>query len=472
MNDLLLKIYSRLPHPARALTANLRGAMLASWRYGPETEDLIAAAAERESWGVARWSAWREERLARILHRAATRVPFYRAQWEERRRRGDWSSVERLENWPVLGKETVREAARHLVADDVDRRRMYHEQTSGTTGTPIDLWWSRDDLREWFALNELRCRRWHGVNRFQPWAILGGQPIVPATRQRPPFWIWSHPTRQLYLSANHISRNNLLPMIEAMNRHGVTHLITYSSAAAAMVREADGRDIRIGSLRVVITNAEPLYQWQREAIAGGLGAPARETYGMAEAVAAASECADGRLHLWPEVGAIEILDDLTGEPTPEGESGQLVCTGMINQDMPLIRYSVGDRTRFESSNSRCTCGRLLPLLSAIEGRASDMLRTRDGRHIYWINPIFRGLPLHEAQVIQESPDRLRIRCVPAAGFGLNEEARLIERLRQRIGDVHVIIEHVASIPRGPNGKFRPVINKINGQPDRSDGGGA
>jgi len=78
-----------------------------------------------------------------VLHRAATRVPFYRSHWEARRRCGDRSSWELLDNWPVLEKDQVRADPRAFVADDCDPRNMFHEQTSGTTGKPIDIWRSR-----------------------------------------------------------------------------------------------------------------------------------------------------------------------------------------------------------------------------------------------------------------------------------------------------------------------------------------
>ena len=55
-------------------------------------------------------------------------------------------------------------------------------------------------------------------------------------------------------------------------------------------------------MTVAITNAEPVFDYQRWAIAEAFQCPVRETYGMAEIVAAASECTAGKLHLWPEVG--------------------------------------------------------------------------------------------------------------------------------------------------------------------------
>lgn len=447
--------------------ANLRSAYLAAWRYGPETEELIATAASRENWSPGEWQRWQEERLARLLHRAATRVPWYRDWWSARRRRGDRSSIEQLANWPILDKESLRANPQAFLADDCDRRQMYAEATSGTTGKPISLWWSRAAVREWFALNELRLRHWHGVTRHAPWAILGGQPIVPIERQRPPFWIWNRPMNQLYLSANHISEQNAPAMIDALTRYGVTHLITYASSGAALARAAASSGGRLEQLRVIITNSEPVLPGQRAALESIFGAPVRETYGMAEIVAAASECPAGRLHLWPDTGVIEVLDDQEDRPTLK--SGRLICTGLLNPDMPLIRYAVGDRARPSApSNDRhsCSCGRTLPQLAGIEGRSNDTLIARDGRRVYWVNPILYGLPLREAQIIQESLDLLRVKCVAAPGFDTAAQELLRTRLRQRMGEVTVKIDLVDSIPRGERGKFRAVVCRLSPEEQR------
>src|SRR5207248_9980710 len=87
---------------ARSLAASLHGWYLRWSRYGRDTPRLIAEAQEREHWIAAQWDTWRQERLAYVLHRAATRVPYYLAQWAARRRQGDHASWEVLENWPIL----------------------------------------------------------------------------------------------------------------------------------------------------------------------------------------------------------------------------------------------------------------------------------------------------------------------------------------------------------------------------------
>ena len=86
VRGLALRLYYRLPAPARSIAATLEGYYLRWWRYGPMSERLMQEAIEREHWTAEQWRAWRDERLAYVLERAATLVPYYRDQWSARRR--------------------------------------------------------------------------------------------------------------------------------------------------------------------------------------------------------------------------------------------------------------------------------------------------------------------------------------------------------------------------------------------------
>ncbi len=452
MNAALVDLYHRLPSVARSGVASLRGLYLRWWRYGPRTEELVAAALERESWPVERWRRHQEERLAFVLERAAARVPHYRDSWAERRRRGDRSAVDVLTNWPVLEKETLRQAPESFVADDRRIGTLFHEHTSGTTGKPLDLWWSRSTVQEWYALMETRWRRWNGVTRRDRWALVGGQLVTPVGQRFPPFWVWNAALSQLYMSSYHLAPESLGAYLDAIERARIDYLVGYSSSLYALAVGALAAKRRL-PMRVAVTNAEPLFDYQREAIAAAFACPVRETYGMAEIVAGASECGSGRLHLWPEVGWIE------GEGHGPGEPADLIATGLLNADMPLIRYRVGDRaTLAAGSGAACACGRTLPTLAAIEGRADDALYTADGRRIGRLDPVFKSrLPIVEAQIVQESLRRVVVRYVPAEGFDSAASTAIANRLRERLGDVAVILEETRAIPRDANGKFRAVV---------------
>lgn len=455
-----LKIYHMLPYPAKVLAASARGRYLNQWRYNEDTEPMVAEFLEHERWSDEAWRAWREERLAYILRRAAADVPYYREQWARRRAAGDRSSVEVLDNWPVLSKEALRATPRTFLADDCDPKDMYYEHTSGTTGKPLHIWLSRETLRAWFALFEARSRRWYGVDRNTRWAILGGQLVAPVTRERPPFWVWNMGLNQLYLSAYHLAPDNIAAYLEAMKKYEVRYLLGYPSGIYRLAQEIIDQKLAAPRLQVAIANAEPLLDHQRQMISQAFDCPARETYGMAEIAAAASECEMGRLHIWSEAGYIEIVADEADEPVAAGEAGRLIATGLMNPDMPLIRYETGDRATMAAGG--CACGRTLPVLAAIEGRVDDVVITRDGRHIGRLDPVFKAdIPIREAQIIQEDWDVIRVLYVPTEAYTAEDGDMLVRRIQDRAGDdMTVILEVVEAVPRTANGKFRAVISRV------------
>jgi phenylacetate-CoA ligase len=456
MREWTLQLYHHLPAPARDLAASLRGLRLRSWRYGADSEQLVAEAFERECWSGAQWKSWQEERLAYVLHRAATRVPYYRELWRARRLRGDRTSWEEVANWPVLEKEALRARPLEFVADDCNPRRMFHEHTSGTTGKSLDLWVSRNTVREWYALFEARCRLWYGVSRNDRWAILGGQVVTPVMNRKPPFWVWNAALKQLYMSSYHLAPDLVPYYLEELTAKRVKYLLGYTSALYELAQEALRQGGRGLQMKVVITNAEPVFDYQRRVIEEAFQCPVRETYGMAEIVTAASECEAGTLHLWPEVGWTEVLEN--ERAIAKGVSGELVTTGLLNVDMPLIRYRVGDRGILPSNDTSCACGRRLPVLASVDGRSDDTLYTADGRRIGRLDPVFKSkLPIVEAQIIQETLNHVRVRFIPAADYDEQAGASIVKRLRDRMGDVRVTLEQVERLPRTANGKFRAVI---------------
>ncbi len=459
MNDTVMKLYNESPAPVRSAVASIRGYYLRAWRYSGDTERLVAEALSRESWTQAQWTAWQDSRLGFLLRRAANDVPYYRALWAERRRRGDLRSPEYLDHWPVLEKEEIRRNARAFIADDCSPARMFHEHTSGTTGKPLDMWFTRETVRNWYAVFEARWRRWYGISLYDRWAILGGQLVTPVGQRTPPFWVWNAGLRQLYMSSYHLSPEFIPRYLDAMRRYGVRYVWGYSSSlfalADVMLR------LKMTGVRpvVAVTNAEPLYAHQREVITAAFGCPVRETYGMTEIAVAAGECGHGTMHLWPEVGFVEILEGETA--VPAGQSGDLVCTGLMNPDMPLIRYRVGDRATRPPREFACACGRLLPSLSSIEGRSDDVLRTVDGRPVGRLDTIFKGnLPVREAQIIQDGVDHVTVLYVPTDAYTAEAGQSIVERLRARMGEIRVTLEPVERIPRSANGKFRAVVNRI------------
>ncbi|MDZ4778964.1 MAG: hypothetical protein SGJ19_01770 [Planctomycetia bacterium] len=457
MPGLLSALYDAAP-PLRPLMASLRGWQLRRERFGRETESLVQQALERDRWTATQWQDWQAERLSTVLEIAAQVTTPYRNWWVERNGLADGSWRD-LRNWPVLEKESLRKEAALYLAAGVDPRKLTQIQTSGSTGTPLKLWHSRRTQRAWYALFEARCRRWYGVSGHDRWAILGGKIIKPVREARPPYWVWNAVMRQLYLSTYHLSPERVSCYLDALLKYQVKYLLGYPSALNELAIEALQRGRNDVHLKVVVTNAEPLSPQQRDVIGRAFGCPVRNTYGLSEYAAGASECEAGNMHLWPDAGILEVRD-ADGNIAPSGR-GELVATSLLKQEMPLVRYSVGDFGRLASSTEGCDCGRTLPLLGEIEGRTDDIVITTTGARIGRLDPVFKvDIPIRESQIVQETLDRFLVRYVPAEGFRPEHEQQIAGYLREFVGPVQVRFESVARVPRTASGKLKSVVSLL------------
>src|SRR5438128_12285180 len=93
------------------------------------------------------------------------------------------------------------------------------------------------------------------------------------------------------------------------------------------------------------------------------------------------------------------------------------------------------------------------------GRPRPQPHTSDGRPVFWLNPIFYEIPVRQAQIIQETLERVQVRYVPGPHFTAQSAATIAQRLRSRLGQVQVVLQAVTELPR-KNGKLRAVVCQI------------
>jgi len=458
----LSRLYARAPGGVKDIFASAYGYRVRRLRYGGSFGRQLAGFRERDAWSRDQLAAWQNARLQDLLRHAVANVPYYRRLHEK----GgfpieDVRTVEDLPALPILDKETIRrDPDAFLAADPESLHALY---TSGTTGTPLKLYRSTETIRAWYACFERRAREWSGVSRDDRYAMLGGQLVVPTGQRQPPFWVYNAPLKQLYMSAYHLAPGFMDAYLDEIVRRRIVHLYGYASAMDTLAAHAlrTGRsDVR---LRVATSNAEPLYEHQRERIAAAFSCEVRDTYGNTELSVAAFECEARRLHLSMDVAALEVLDG-DGRPCAAGEAGDFACTGLLNFDHVFVRYRPGDRGSLRPGESACACGRHSPSLASIEGRTDDVLQTPDGRLVGRLDPVFKGgMRLLEAQIVQVALDEVHVHVVPSDGYSEADAEAIASRLRDRMGPVTVKVVEVAGIPRSANGKFRAVVNRIGKQ---------
>lgn len=436
---------------------------MSSLRYGNETERLVEETLERETWNKSQWDKWQNERLAFLLNLAATTVPYYRKQWQQRRKTGDKSSWELLQNWPILDKKEVRENPLAFISEKSSGKHLFVDHTGGTTGKPTMIYESRESIRQMYALHEARTRRWFGADRHQRWGMLGGQKIIPLNQTRLPYWVWNRGLNQVYFSVFHIKPETAKHYVDALWKYQPTHLVVYPSACAILAKFMLQQGLQAPEIKVIICNSESTLPKYRELMSKAFHCPIIDTYGMAEMCVAASECLEGIQHYWPDTGIIEVYDPHKEEFITDVDSpGDYMLTGLMNPDMPLIRYANHDIGYLPDWQTHCSCGRSLPSLANIAGRSNDLILTKDGRELYILDTLYNGLPVVEGQLIQYSINEFEIKVIPDEEYSHDSTLIAITaRLGQYLGEVDLKLTEVDEIEKNTNGKFKPFISMIN-----------
>jgi phenylacetate-CoA ligase len=285
---------------------------------------------------------------------------------------------------------------------------------------------------------------------------INGKPIVPMSQEGPPYWRHNLAFNQLYVSAYHLSDANLPSIVERVAAFQPRVIVAYVSAVHRMARFINEHGLA-GRIRprAVLVSSETLFDWQRADIERAFQCKAFNAYSLGEPVCFVSECPEGSLHISPEYGVIELVE-LDG-------SDEIVATGLINDAMPLLRYRTGDVAK-AGSGTACRCGRGLPTLGAITGRADEMILTPDGTSVgpAALSLAFQSVPnLRESQLVQETPDAVSVRIAVTAEFRPEHEQFLLAELRKRLGNtLRIDVARVPAVEKTVSGKQRLVVSRL------------
>ena len=436
---------------------------------------LDKAAGRREAWTPEQLAAWQRDRVDAIARHAATCSPFYR----ERLNLPAGRRVE-LTDLPVLDKATFVEHfdevvtdprlrrdpllahAETLDGDELYLRRYRVMATSGSSGRKGLFVYDREGWQAVVA-SFLRFTRMAGVT-----------PRIPRRR-----FAQIGPSRGVHMSRRisatmdiGLQRNLILPatapldeLVERLNRFRPTTFGGFPSMLAMLAREQLAGRLDIAP-EVVGTSSELCTAEMRATIREAFGVEPFDVYGITEAGVLGADCPEHRgIHLNVDYMAVEVVDaDL--QPVPEGKVGDaMLITSLDNRVLPTLRLAVTDRVAIDPEP--CPCGRPLPLLRAVEGRADDVLQLggAGGRpvpvHPLQFTPVAHAREVREFQIVQEGP-ALRVRVVlqPGAEAPLHLKGELEARLRGLgVADPVVRIEPVGALPRDPArmGKLKLVV---------------
>ncbi|MGH9575398.1 MAG: phenylacetate--CoA ligase family protein [Candidatus Acidiferrales bacterium] len=448
-------VYDRVPSPARNLLASARGVLLARIRYSGAALNMLKRLRDQEGWSPGEIRQHQLARLQEMLDHARGTTAHYRKYPRLRLR-----SCDDLCRLPILSREVVRRDPSQFFSDSVPIRERIQAGTTGTTGANLTVAYSEQTLAENWAFL-LRQWAWAGIPPRTPRLTLFGARVVPADRDRPPYWTYNIAERQLLLSIFHLSTRTAGDYLRCLSRHAGKVLEGFPSVLAILgdFAERSGRTI---PMRAIFTSGEPLYPDVRERIEKVFRARIFDSYGMTELCGLVQECEAGEMHLAPEYGFLEILSD-RGEPVESGEEGHFVWTGFLNAAMPLIRYRVGDRGKWRTG-APCACGRAFPRVVPTITRESDVLRAPDGRLFSprALNQLLKQTTaLRFCQFVHDRLDRVVVRGVASGASASEEVMKVRARLQQLLGTSANVTAELSDAPISRHGgKIPLIVNQV------------
>ena len=382
----------------------------------------------------------------------ARRSAFYRERLPSAPLRA-WKDLQRI---PFTTKEDVRRESPHGLVCVSSRALLQYHESSATTGAPVSVWYSGEDLAE----IEDHFSRW-GVGLSEEDRVLIRFPYALSTIGH---FVHAAAQRRGACVIPADSRTTITPLprvVELLRKLEVTVLATISLSAVMIAEAAEmaGLDPRraFPALRAICCAGEPLTPHRRELVEGIFGVPVYDNYGMTETGPQAMDCPARRLHPWQDHFHMEVLDDRLEREVPAGHTGNLVVTSLTRRATPMIRYLTGDRVKRHASP--CTCGH--PTALEVRGRAEDTLRFEGKEIDLWD---IEG-------IVSKLPARRFWRAAAIAG-GLHfviererPEDRIDPALLEELGRAHGARLRVDLVPKGTlYDRREPVSFGMTGKP--------
>ncbi|MFC7155894.1 phenylacetate--CoA ligase PaaK [Halomarina halobia] len=320
-----------------------------------------------------------DDRLRAVVEHVYENVPFYRARLDEAGvSPGDVDGVGDVDRLPFTTKEDLRDTYPDgMFAVPDDAMRCIHA-SSGTTGKPKIVGYTRDDLNLWRevmarSLTAAGVERGETVQNAYGYGLFTGGLGV------------HHGCDELGATVVPIGGGQTSRQLQLLSDLGSETLTCTPSYALYLAERADERgvDVRDLPLSTVIFGAEPCTEPMREAIEERLAVTGVDIYGLSEVIGpgVSIECAEAQdgLHLWDDHFYPEVIDPETGEVLEAGEEGELVLTTLTKVGLPVLRYRTGDVTRLRFDE--CECGRTTARMDNVTGRADDLIIVR-GVNLY------------------------------------------------------------------------------------------
>jgi phenylacetate-CoA ligase len=410
--------------------------------------------------------ARQSRRVRSIIEHAYHSVPYYREVMDAAHLQPrDFRGADDLARLPLLaGGDLARDPLRFLSRRWANGRAL-ELRSSGTSGYAKRIFYDAAGL---FLSLAHGHRQRHVLARFV--GRTHGYREMHLVRDRSV----AHQLREFYESRSWVPRRVDLERSRASPEEAFPDTIArinayrpdvvrgYGAHVGALFRFAANHRLPLHRPKCVAYGADRMVEADRVIIEREFGAPVISTYQAAEALRIGFQCEERKaFHLSIDDTAVRVID-AGGKPIPPGGQGAIVISNLVNRASVVLNYRLGDIVTV--SAERCPCGRTLPTIEAIDGRAEDFVVHGDGRRLHGLvvlAPLLRVAGVVQLQLIQEEPRRfvLRVVCAPQSAW-VSICRDLEAAMRSVLGaSIAVDIERADTITPEASGKVRSVISR-------------
>lgn len=463
MNKSIENIYNSLPVFMQNVGISIYGYFWKKHRLGGIFLSEVRATRERELYTYEQWKNYQTIMLRKLLIHAFDTVPFYNEKYSSLGIKRDFLAnitLEQLKLLPYTTKDDFRKYGDTTMLSSKLAKGNF-EHSSGSTGTPVHIYMPDYVAQRMSAYMETRVRNWAGVDYKMPRGMIGGRRIIPENYMIPPFYRYNIFERQTYFSAYHISMQTIKNYVEGMLKHDVKWMTGYAMSNYFVADFIQKSGLKAPHLKAVITSSEKLTLEMRQVISDVFHCKVFDSYSGCEACGLISESPEGELLVSPDVGIMEFIDE-NGNDVSNGEIGEIISTGLLNFDQPLIRYRIGDMAKIANDQHLKTAHNMLKIEEII-GRIEDVVIGCDGRKMVRFHSLFVGIEgLIQSQVVQQTYTNFLLRLIVDHSLYQENKAENIikDRLESQMGKVNIKFEYVTSLPINKNGKVKAVISHV------------
>lgn len=427
------------------------------YRRGPRFQRHARTLKHTQSYKPEQLRAYQGEMLRNIITHAYQNIPYYQDLFRSLRLKPEsiqWP--EDLVKLPLLDKKTVQENYDRLISKKHYNFLCNMGTTSGSTGMPGKF------VRDYDAINfehAVVWRHWQNAGDMGKRRVsLRGEIIVPASQNYPPFWRYNPANRELQMSSYHLSRDNCIHYIRKILEFKPQVLYCGPSMGHVLAKFFKYHEINY-QFDAIFTSSESLEPDVRNYIEDVFKCRIHDWYGQAERVAAIGQCRHGQYHIQEDYSIVELLAG------PDQNCHELVGTQLFNYVMPLLRYRTQDFVYTPENaypQTPCACGNYFRKVDRILGRSYGYLLTPEGYHIAITAHIPVGVDnVIETQFYQEKKGEVTLKVLTNGRFTDTDRERLVcNTLKHTSPHMKVNVLEVNDIPRGPNGKFINIVNKM------------